>query len=467
MISATEQHAARMRARVDGPFGHPRGLVYLLAVEGFWAFAFFGLQMMLTLYMTRRLLAPGHAQHIWGFDVYRRMLEGGGPALGAVDIASQTFGFMTSASYALPLLGALVADRWLGARRTMVIGLAFLTAAMATLVFEQGFLVGAGLLIVGNGLLKCNLWVAIGGLYATDDPRRTGAFAYTLIAANIGSFITPLVSGTLAERVSFQFAITTLAVAMACALAAVILGRHHIEPLAPRAPMAATAGKPAPLARRDLMIALVLVAVLVPEVVHFGAYQQTFNVFPLWAADHADRTVFGFEFPVTWFNTVDGLLTIAGAAAAVRIWGSQTARGRPMGDLSRIAVGCALGLVGFLILALASIGGGKAPLVATLGYFLFLDPAISWVDTVTCALISRAAPASINSTMMAVYTLSTAGAYYITGQLGRLYEHVSPAAFWAAHAGLDVGCLAFLALAGPAIARTLAGGGEAEPAPAG
>lgn len=466
MVSASDEHAQRMRERVGGFFGHPRGLGYLVAVEGFWAFSYFGLQTILTLYMTRQLLATGHAEHILGFAAYRHMLEGGGPPLGAVDIASQTYGLLTSLAYALPLVGAVVADRWLGQKRTMILGLVILSVAMAVMVFEQTFLIAAALIVLGNGLLKCNLMVSIGRLYAPDDTRRTSAFAFYLIAANIGSFSSPLVAGTLAERVGFQAGLIALAVGMAGALAAYLAGLSHVSGTAAPA-SESDSGKAVRLSSRDWLVAAVLVAVLAPEVVHFAAYQQSFNIFPIWAADHVQRTVLGFQIPVTWFSTLDGLLTIAGAAVTIRLWDRQAADGRPMGDLTKIAIGCAMGLVGFAILAVGAMAPGKAPLGAAVGYFLLVDPAIIWVDTVTLALISRAAPASINSTMVGVYTLAMSASYFGTGQLGRLYEHMSPPAFWAVHAGADVICLVFLALAGPTIARVLAGkGATAEAAPA-
>jgi POT family proton-dependent oligopeptide transporter len=456
MESAAEPHGAAVRAS-GGFFGHPRGLAYLVAVEGFWAFGYFGLQMLLTLYMTRQLMAPGHAEHVLGFARFRALLQGGGPPLGPVDIASQTYGLFTSASYALPLLGAFVADRWLGLRRTMVLGLVLLSLAMAMVVFEQGFLIGLALIAVGSGLLKCNLMVAIGNLYAPGDARRTSAFAMYLIFANIGSLSAPLVAGTLAEKVNYPLGLSVLAAGMALGLVAYLRGIKETAP----AVRTDDEVSPAPGAWRgaNLTIALALTALLTPEVLHFGAYNQTFNVFPLWATDHVDMRLFGFTAPVTWFNTLDGLLTIAGAAVTIRLWDWQAARGRPMADLTKMAVGSALGLAGFAILAAAALGPGNAPLAAAVGYFLCADPAIIWVDTVTMALVSRAAPAAINSTMMALYTMSVAGGYYITGQLGRLYEHMSPAAFWSVHAGLDVATLAFLALAGPPLARALTDAG--------
>ncbi len=454
MASAADQFGAGLRPRDGDLMGHPRGLLYLVGVEGFWAFAFFGLQGLLTLYMTRHLLLPGHPEHIIGFSLYERVLQGGGPPLKAVEIASQTFGLFSSLSYALPLVGALLADRWLGTRRTMMLGLAVMVVAMAVVVTEPGFLVGCALIILGNGLVKTNLMVSIGRLYATDDPRRTSAFAIYLIFANMGALSWPLIAGTLSEKVSFPVGISALAIGMALAFATYLLGRPHLPADAPRAAKAGTAAAGA--AGGHMRIALILIAALVPEVLYFGAYQQSFNMFPVWAADHVQRTLFGFEFPVTWFSTLDGVLTIVGAMLTIRLWDHQIRRGRPMGDMMRLGIGCAIGVVGFAVLAVAGLGAQASPLAAV-AYFAFVDPAITWVDTVTLALVSRTAPASINSTMVAVYGLSMAASYYITGQLGRLYAHLTPSAFWSVHVGVMAAGVVFLVVAGPFITRGLAG----------
>lgn len=446
--------AAAVRPRDGDLLGHPRGLIYLVSVEGFWAFAFFGFQGLLTLYMTRHVLLPGHVEHVIGFPLYRHLLQGGGPPLAALDIASQTYGLMSSLSYALPLLGALIADRWLGTRRTMVLGLSIMAVAMAIIVSEAGFLIGLILIILGNGLLKCNLIVSISRLYGSDDPRRTSAFAIFLIFANLGGFSWPLIAGTLAEKVSFPIGIAALAVGMGLALATYLAGRAHM----PADTVPARAAPGAPVSERPgghLRIALILTLAMIPGVLFFGAYQQSFNIFPIWAAEHVNRVVLGFEIPVTWFSTLDGLLTIVGAMLTIRLWDRQIARGRPMGDMRRLAVGAAMGVAGFGFLAAAALMGAHAPIALAVGYFVLLDPAITWTDTVTLALVSRTAPAAINSTMVGVYTMSMAASYYIAGQLGRLYVHLSPAAFWSTHVAVNAAALLFLALVGPYIARQL------------
>ena len=436
--------------------GHPRGLAYLITVEAFWAFSFFGLQSILTLYLTHQLLVPGHEERIWGIGLYRAFLDGGGARSSSLEVASRTFGYLTSLAYAFPLIGAIIADRWWGQRRTMTVGLVILAIAMTLGTFEVGFLVAAVLAVVGSGLLKSNLVVQIGRLYQGADPRRTSAFAYLLIAANVGGFSAPLIAGTLAEKVSFRSGLIALAIAMILALVAFLAGAKHMPSDAGVADHAAPvdAGE----RRSGILTALLLSLLLIPCIAFFGAYQQVFNVFPVWASDHVALNLGSFRMPVTWFSTLDGLLTIAGAAATIRFWDSQNRRGKGWSDVSKLMFGCALGVTAYLLIAGATLGAGsgKVPMLAAAGLFLLIDPAITWIDTVTTSLFSRMAPASLKSTMISFYSLSISAGYMITGQVGRLYTHLPTPGFWALHAGIVAVGLVFLALFGRPITRALA-----------
>lgn len=435
--------------------GHPRRLAYLITVEAFWAFSFFGLQSILTLYLTHQLLVPGHEERIWGIGLYRAFLDGGGARSSSLEVASRTFGYLTSPAYAFPLIGAIIADRWWGQQRTMTVGLTVLAIGMTLGVFESGFLIAAFLAVVGSGLLKSNLVVQIGRLYKGADPRRTSAFAYLLIAANVGGFSAPLIAGTLAEKVSFRSGLIALAVAMVLALVAFIAGRNHMPADIAAADHAAPAD--ATERRSGIVTALLLSLLLIPCIAFFGAYQQVFNIFPVWASDHVALNLGAFRMPVTWFSTLDGLLTIAGAAATIRYWDWQTRRGKSWGDVSKLIVGCGLGVAAYLLIAGATLGAGsgKVPMFAAAGLFLLIDPAITWIDTVTTSLFSRMAPESLKSTMISFYTLSLSAGYMITGQVGRLYPHMSTPVFWALHAGIVSLGVVFLALFGRPITRAL------------
>src|SRR4051794_28834567 len=185
-MSMSETMGPSANAEDRAFFGHPRALAYLVGVEAFLIFSYAGMQFLLTLYMTQQLLLPGHAEHVLGLGLYRRFLEHGGRAMSPLEIASHTYGLATGLIYVLPVLGGLIADRWMGRRRTLTIGLVVLLASFALLSTEAGFLIAIGLMIVGVGLVKLNLVSQIGGLYAAGDSRRTQGFAYYLIAANIG-----------------------------------------------------------------------------------------------------------------------------------------------------------------------------------------------------------------------------------------------------------------------------------------
>jgi POT family proton-dependent oligopeptide transporter len=445
---------AQAKADDTAFFGHPRALLWLISVEGCSAFAFYGLQTLLTLYMTQQLLTPGHIEHVIGFPAFRAGMEAIYGRMTPLGLASETFGMVMGLAFAAPILGALLADRWIGQTRAVAIGMAVCAIGGLLLTSEAGFLLGLAFIIVGTGLVKCNLMVQVGALYGQGDPRRTRAFALYLIAANIGSMLQPLIAGSLAERVGFRYGFMALAAGLVLGLGAYAVGRKHL----PRDTL--RLGKDghhhAPkLQRGDGRIIVALIFALVPEVLYFGTYNQAFNIFPVWAKASMNLNIAGFEMPVTWFSTLDGILTIVGAVAAIRFWSWQTSRGKDMGDLTRMAIGCAMGVGGFLILAAAALIPGKAPILAGVGFFVLVDPAITWVDTVTMSLISRTAPRAVNTTMMGVFGLSTAAANFLVGYLGHYFELISPARFWLLHAGMVGAAVVFLALFGPAISRSL------------
>lgn len=456
-------------------FGHPRGLGFLLGAECGWAFGFYGLQNMLTLYMTGQLLKPGHVEHVWGFAAYRAALEHVTGPLGAVGLASQTFGLATSLIYALPVLGGLVADRWIGQRRAAVCGLAVLMAAHLLLIHEPAFLVAVLLIVLGTGLLKTSLVGQIGRLYAVDDDRRTRGFGLYLIALNTGSFLTPLIAGTLAERVSWGTAFTAMAVGMGLGVVCYLAGLRHTPPDAMRARAAsgpgAAAAPRARLSGPDARVVFALLALALADGVWQGVYNQAFNVFPVWAEAHVQRHVAGFLVPVTWFSTLDGVFTIAGAAVAVRIWAWRRGPGGAAADTRRVLVGLVLAIGAYLVLALASAvwGRGQAPLALPVLFFLLVDFSIPWIDTTILTMISRDAPAAVASTLLGLYYLSTAFGNLLTGWLGGLADHLDMTAFWLVHAGCYVALLAVVLAARPRLVALLGAreaAAEAEPAAA-
>src|SRR5215203_1661670 len=102
--------------------GHPRGLAYLAFTEAWERFSFYGMTALLVLYMVNQLLLPGHVENIAGFAGFRSALESLAGPLSTQALASRIFGLYSGFVYFTPILGGVIADRWIGQRNAVVIG---------------------------------------------------------------------------------------------------------------------------------------------------------------------------------------------------------------------------------------------------------------------------------------------------------------------------------------------------------
>ena len=120
--------------------GHPRGLLYLAFTEAWERFSYYGMTALLVLYMVNQVLLPGHVERIAGFDGFRAALESLSGPLTPLALASQVFGLYTGFVYFTPVLGGLVADRWIGQRNAVVLGAVSMSAGHLAMAFDRSFL---------------------------------------------------------------------------------------------------------------------------------------------------------------------------------------------------------------------------------------------------------------------------------------------------------------------------------------
>jgi len=97
-------------------FGHPKGLFFLAFTEAWERFSYYGMTALLVLYMVNQLLLPGHIENIAGFTAFRSAIESMTGPLSSMALASTIFGLYTGFVYFTPVLGGLIADRWIGQR---------------------------------------------------------------------------------------------------------------------------------------------------------------------------------------------------------------------------------------------------------------------------------------------------------------------------------------------------------------
>jgi len=224
--------------------------------------------------------------------------------------------------------------------------------------------------------------------------------------------------------------------------------------------------------RQQLRGRRAILLTLVPKILAFAAAQQAYGIMLVWADTAVDRTIAGFEIPVTWINTADGIFTILGVLFANRLWARLAARRREPADLVKIGIGDLMIAASFVIVGLLA-NLPQVPLVAWLAFYLVLGFSYGWLDPPAKALIARYAPQSINGTMFAMSSLAGAFGFFALGYLGRFYEPLGPSLYFL-FTGLMplLGGIAIIAFAGP-IQRLLEAGerdeaiaADAEPLPA-
>lgn len=203
-------------------FGHPKGLLICFATELWERFSFYGMKYLLLLYLTKYHLFSDHA----GLEVL-----GGYAAL----------------VYAMPVLGGLLADRYLGMRKAVVFGGLLLVAGHLGMAVEgdqarivgdaivrddtalQVFYLSLALIVVGVGFLKPNISTIVGQLYGEDDPRRDAGFTIFYMGINLGAFSATLLCGWLGETFGWGYGFGAAGIGMLLGLCTFILGQKHLH----------------------------------------------------------------------------------------------------------------------------------------------------------------------------------------------------------------------------------------------
>ncbi len=169
--------------------GHPKGLYLLFFTEMWERFSYYGMRAIFVLYMVNGLMM-------------------------ANDEASNIYGSYTGLVYLTPLLGGYLSDRFLGNRRSIEIGgilmaigqfLMFFSASTTGTSALTFMWAGLTLLIIGNGFFKPNISTMVGQLYPKGDHRVDSAFTIFYMGINLGAFFSPLICGTLGEKIAFKW----------------------------------------------------------------------------------------------------------------------------------------------------------------------------------------------------------------------------------------------------------------------
>ncbi len=423
--------------------GHPIGLYVIAFTEAFERFSYYGMQTLLVLYMVRALLLPGHVEHVAGFGWFSGVLTslyGAPPTIQA--LSSHVFGVYTSLVYLTPILGGLIADRWLGKTRTITLGALLMTAGHFLMAFDVSFLLALLLLVLGVGCLKGNLASQVGDLYPPGDNRTADAFQIYYIGISAGAIAAPLVCGSLGEGVAWHWGFGAAGVGMVIGLILYRAGRRHLPPDPVLEPKAAAEPRP-PMSRRDWQV-LALLLLLIP-VLAVGALgnQQMFNAYLVWADRSYDFALLGVRMPTSFLVTFDAATGVATLAGTVAFWRWYARHHREPDELGKLVIGCAISSLAFVLVALVAAHhaatGAKAGLWVALIVNTLNNLGFANVFPVSLALYSRAAPRAIGGTMIGIYYLFLAFSNQLVGWVGGWLDTMPAIQFWGIHVAACLG----------------------------
>ncbi len=197
-------------------------------------------------------------------------------------------------------------------------------------------------------------------------------------------------------------------------------------------------GAAQPLSATDRRTVAALAAVMAITVFQSMAYYQLFNVNPIWIQRQVAPTILGFQVPIPWYQASNSFFAIVTVPLVFAIWRAQARRGREPSDIGKIGAGAWLSAVSNLILVAGIVvaGGGLVHPIWPVLYSLLLGISFLYYWPTLLALVSRAAPAKVNATLMGFAFMSLFLSNTLIGWIGGWYERMSPVAFWSMHAAI-------------------------------
>jgi proton-dependent oligopeptide transporter, POT family len=473
-----------------GFFGHPRALANLFGTEMWERFSFYGMQAILAYYL------------------YYSVTEGG---LGLSQAtAAGLVGAYGGLVYLASVGGAWVADRLLGAERTVFFGGLFITLghiALAVLPGLTGVAAGLLLVIIGTGGLKSNVTALVGTLYAAGDERRDAGFSLFYMGVNIGAMLGPIVTGWLQTSVGFHLGFGAAAIGMAAGLVQYVLGRRNLGPDAHVVPNPLTGAArirsfAAITVGVVVLVLLVVTGVITTDnlptvvtwvaaaaaiiyftiilasrkitkversrvfafiplfIVSFGfwsLFQQQFTVLPIYADSRVDLDALGFHIPPAIFNSVEPACVIILAPLFAWFWTRLGERQPSTTTKFSLGVG-GMGVAFLLMVAVSATGTGPAvhPLLLALVLLVFALAEMC-LSPVGLSASTKLAPKAFGAQMVALFYLSIALGSSVAGELAASYSPDNEPAYFGILGGAAIVLGVVLLALGPLLRRLMKG----------
>lgn len=396
-------------------FGHPVGLYVLFFTEMWERFSYYGMRGILVLYMATSATAID-------------------PGLGwSNKDAIWLYGWYTMLVYVASIPGGWIADKFLGQKRTVMLGGLLLCFGHGILAIPQNwaFFTGLVLIILGVGGLKPNISTMVGGLYKEGDIRRDSGFTIFYIGINIGAFLASITVGLVAYYYGWHYGFGLAGIGMVLGQIVFVWGQKFLKGVGEftggnkvSEEERLAAKRPLNKIEKDRVIVLLISFLIV--VVFWGAFEQAGGLMNLYADAKVDRATgwsFLTEIPAAVFQSLNaGYIIIFGTiVGGFWIWWKK--KGKESSSLFKMAVGTIIMGLGYVFMMFASKEAsaeifGKAAMYWIFLAYLFHTIGELCTSPVALSFITKLAPLKYASIMMGVYFAATGFGNKLAGSIG-------------------------------------------------
>jgi POT family proton-dependent oligopeptide transporter len=424
---------------------HPKGLYVLFMAEMWERFCYYGMRVLLTLYLIKSLL-KGDNQ---AFAIY---------------------GAYTALVYAAPVLGGRIADTILGYRIAVILGGVLMAIGEFMILggTDHWLYIGMGTIIVGNGYFKANISSIVGKLYQDGDPRRDSGFTIFYIGINIGALLSTLICAEVGDKFGFQYGFALAGVGMILGLLFFVGGqkhfRHAAEPPHPErlhkpylGPLSlmwttilasllvvpvlyflilynkvvlwlliATAAfvlysllsrglREGPVLRDRMVMFIVL---MLFNIVFWACFEQAGTSLTLFADRNVDRTVFGYEMGAATTQFFNPAFIIIMGSVFSLMWVYLNRIGRNPNIPMKFGIGIVLLGLGYLVVNIVPVSPIFTVPLWTLILLYFLHTVGElFISPIGLSMVTKLVPKDMTGTAMGAWFLSFAWSNYMAALL--------------------------------------------------
>lgn len=397
---------------------HPKGLYLLFFTEMWERFSYYGMRALLVLYMIQQLLYTNEE-------------------------AGYIYGLYTGFVYLTPVIGGYIADRFIGQRKSILLGAFLMCAGLFSLAFGgvKMFIPSLTVMIIANGFFKSNISSLLGLLYGKDNDKKDSGFTVFYMGINLGAFFSPLVCGTIAVKFGFQWGFASAGIGMLIGIVTYLLfqksclGEYGQKPV--KKEFAEDKQKQRELTKREAKRIYALFILMAFTIVFWTCYEQAGCSLTLFAEYSTRRYLFGHTIPTGYFQSLNPLFIIILAPLASWLWTSLGRKNLEPTSVEKFTLALGIMSVAYVVMALAG-DLSKTSEVSALwlvSAYLLMTVAELCISPIGLSLVSKLAPRQFLS--------ATMGMWFLTSFFGNIF-----AGFWGGKYGSISTDMLFLALAG-------------------